>query len=95
MSIQLPKISCYSKNSSGGKTNMLEYGGITLYYSYQTIVAFRTVKTGLVVTQNYWATTTGKHLNWIDGGDKKSRLKADEFKAKLEAALTENGIKAN
>lgn len=98
MAIQLPKISSYGQYSSdnySGHTNVLEYGGIDLYYSYKTIVAFRTAKTGLVVIQNYWGPTTGKHLNWIDDGDKKSRLKQDEFKAKLEAALIENGIKAS
>ena len=32
-----------------------------------------------VVHQNDWSNTTGKHLNWIDGGDKSSRVSADEF----------------
>ena len=49
------------------------------YYSYKTLVAFRTCKTGLVVIKNYWSTTTGKHLNWIDGGDKKGRVNQEEF----------------
>ena len=38
--------------------------------------------TGLVVRENNWGPTTGKHLNAIDGGDKKARLSADAFEAK-------------
>lgn len=45
--------------------------GIILYYSYKTIIAFRTSQTGLIVRQNEWSTTTGKFLNQLDGGNKK------------------------
>ena len=31
------------------------------------------------VIQNLWSTTTGKHLNWIDGGSKKDRLTKEAF----------------
>lgn len=56
--------------------------GITLYYSYSTLVAFRGFVDGeynLFVIKNYWNNTTGKHLNAIDGGDKKTRLTENEF----------------
>ena len=39
--------------------------GITVYKSYQTIVAFYHPKTGLVCCENVWSQTTGKHLNQI------------------------------
>lgn len=33
------------------------------YFSYKTLVAFRTPKGGLICHKNDWGTTTGKHLN--------------------------------
>ena len=57
--------------------------GITLYYSYDTLVAFcgwiSKEKHGLIVIKNYWGSTTGKHLNWIDCGNHKNRLTENDF----------------
>jgi hypothetical protein len=33
----------------------------------------------LKVSENQWSVTTGRHLTWIDGGNKKARLKREEF----------------
>lgn len=43
-----------------------------LWFSYNTLVAFQTERSGLVVRQNDWGPTTGKHLNEIDGGPSKN-----------------------
>ena len=65
--------------------------GLTIYYRYNTCVAFRGFineeKRGLFVIKNYWNTTTGKHLNMIDGGDKASRLDEKEFEKLFRRAL--------
>lgn len=62
------------------------------YFSYKTLVAFYSNKTGrLYVRQNAWSSTTGKHLNWIDNGNKKERLLKEEF----ENALKEEGVLFN
>lgn len=54
--------------------------GREYHFSYQTLVAFRRRRDGkLVVRQNDWSTTTGKHLNALDGGDKKSRVDGEMF----------------
>jgi hypothetical protein len=54
-------------------------GPITVWFSYQTPVAFQ-VRGGLtVVRQNDWGPTTGKHLNAIDGGCKSSRVSGEAF----------------
>ena len=37
----------------------------------------------LKVSQNQWSKTTAKHLNWIDEGNKKDRLKPEEFEKLL------------
>lgn len=48
------------------------------YFSYKTLVAFRTIKTGLVCIENYWGPTTGKHLNAIQP-DKSKRVNQNTF----------------
>ena len=55
---------------------------VVYYKSYNTIVAFDGPK-GLVVCENCWGSTTGKHLNWISR-DKKSRLSSEQFDKELE-----------
>jgi len=77
----------YSNDNYGLNTMKVSVPGLTLYYSYETIVAFYTWDTGLVVCENVWSVTTGKHLNWIDGGDKKGRLPVEEFDKQLEETM--------
>jgi len=74
----------------GTNANRVTVNGIDLYYSYKTLVAFRSDKSGLVVHQNDWRQTTGGHLNAIDGGSteaRKARVDAKTF-AKLFAKAT-------
>lgn len=66
----------------------VEVGDLTLYFSYRTVIAFHTPDTGTVVRVNDWSTTTGKHLNSIDGGSadaKRARVEGSEFVARLNA----------
>lgn len=58
-----------------------------VYFRYKTPVAFSTPKTGLVVRVNDWSVTTGKHLNAIDGGNKKMRISGEQFEAMLAKAF--------
>jgi len=70
----------YSSDNYGAHTLCFtDSRGNDFYYSYKTLVAFRG-SNGLVVHQNRWGTTTGKHLNWIDGGQKDSRVDNETFK---------------
>ena len=89
---KLPKITSYGEYSSynhGVNSLMVEIGDLILYFSYQTVIAFRAPLNGLVVSENAWSTTTGKHLNWIDGGkeNKKERLPRVKFETKLYEVL--------
>ena len=70
-------------------SNMAEVqiGELTLWFSYKTCVAFMAPGTGRKVSENYWGSTTGKHINSIDGNNKKARLKSDEFEAELSSIL--------
>lgn len=84
----IPKISNYGNYSSdnyGAHTLQVEFDKFTLYYSYETIVAFADEK-GLVCSENVWGTTTGKHLNWINP-DKKGRVKYAIFETLLKEML--------
>ena len=62
-------------------------GELTLWFSYKTVIAAKAPGFGRIVSENYWSSTTGKHLNSIDGGNKNSRLKSDEFEAVLNDIL--------
>lgn len=90
---QLPSFSSYGDYSSGNYgINALVFTdaqGRDFYYSYRTLVAFRTPDAGLVVRENNWGPTTGKHLNWIDGGGGAAmrRLSSADFEAAVAEAL--------
>jgi hypothetical protein len=55
-----------------------EKPNLKVYYSYITPVALE-IDGVLKVSENQWSVTTGRHLTWIDGGNKKARLKREEF----------------
>jgi hypothetical protein len=85
--MNLPTV-CYYYRSDNANARQEDWGdkGITLYYSYKTIVAFRYAGK-LHVRENIWGPTTGKHLNAIDGGAKESRYKSEEFTRLLHEVL--------
>ncbi len=65
-------------------------GPLELWFSYETIIAFRDERQsqrGTRVIVNYWYATTGKHLNYIDHGNKAARLDHEDFALELKQAL--------
>ena len=60
-----------------------EKPNLKVYYSYITPVALE-IDGQLKVSENQWSITTARHLTWIDGGNKKARLKRDEFNQLLK-----------
>lgn len=84
----------YGEYSGNGRANAMqvEVGDLCLWFSYRTVVAFSAPGTGIVVRQNDWKGTTGKHLNWIDGGNKKSRLASQDFEKKLSEMLKKHNL---
>ena len=57
-------------------------------FSYRTPVGVnRYDGAGWLVRRNDWGPTTGKHLNWLDDGDKRSRVDGATFEAELAAIL--------
>lgn len=84
----IPSISSYGRYSSenyGVNTLRVGLPGITLYYSYTTVVAFSTQEK-FVVCDNVWSVTTGKHLNWINPCHE-DRVSYEIFTEQLENAL--------
>lgn len=75
----------YSSNNYGS-SRAVTIGELDLYFSYDTIIAFSAPSTGLVIRENDWSTTTGKHLNAIDP-DHKIRISGEDFEKQLDALL--------
>ena len=72
-------VSFRNENENSAKNfNSVSIGDIIFYFSYETCVGVY-IENRLYVHENVWGTTTGKHLNWLDGGNKKDRLNSDEF----------------
>ena len=75
-------------NKLGANFTCVDLGDLSVWFSYNTPIAFQSGTWGtLVVRENVWSTTTGKHLNAIDGGDKKAkarRVSSDEFNRALD-----------
>jgi len=60
-----------------------EKPNLRVFYSYSTPIALR-IDGNLKVSENCWSVTTARHLTWIDGGMKKSRLKREDFQKLLD-----------
>lgn len=76
----------YSSDNYGVHTLcFIDSMGNKYWYSYETLVAFR-INGEFHISENYWGTTTGKHLNWINK-DHSIREDHETFNANL-ARLT-------
>lgn len=86
--MELPSFHNYMGN---GRDTSLSFslGDVEIYFSYRTPVAFR-AEGKLVVRENNWGVTTGKHLNSIDGGSrarKEARVSGERFRELLAEVL--------
>jgi hypothetical protein len=75
----------HNTKSKNPNTNMVTVGDVQLYFSYETVIAFRYAGK-LYVSENIWSRTTGKHLSYIDS-DKSRRIKHDQFLRLLNNAM--------
>ena len=60
--------------------------GYQVFYSYNTAIGIND-NGKLILSENVWSTTTGRHLTWIDGGSKEakeSRIKYSDLLKILE-----------
>ncbi len=79
------------RNVNSPTQHEVSIGDIELYFSYETCVGFYAPGEGMVISENMWSTTTGKHLNYWQS-DKSMRVKHDVFKEKLEAVLAKISV---
>ena len=63
----------------------IDYKGLTLYFSYNTLVAYFGLK-GWTVCKNVWSNTTAKHLYKINA-NKTIRIEHNDFIKKAEKDL--------
>jgi len=77
----------YASSNYGVNTMAFRIGSLAIFFSYDTVVAFQEIGHTRKVRENIWKSTTGKHLNWLDDGDKKTRLSSDEFERQLNTVL--------
>lgn len=55
-------------------------------FSYQTAIGLYRTGHGWLVADNQWGPTTGKHLNYLDNGDRGNRVPVGEIAKLIEAA---------
>lgn len=81
----------YSSDNYGAHTMAFrDTSGDIFYFSYDTLVGFETQGQRHVI-KNYWGPTTGKHLNWIDGGSPRAKEKREDeetFNANYKACFS-------
>lgn len=65
----------------------VELGGLTIYFSYDTPIAFSN-NGAIIASENIWSKTTAKHLGEISS--KSSRVSHDVFTNKLREAINAN-----
>jgi hypothetical protein len=81
--------------SQNNNLTQVNVGTLTVWFSYETIVAFREYGEERVVSENIWSQTTGRHLNDVDGGGKYAkaeRLPWQEFNTQLADLLQRHDL---
>lgn len=63
---------------------------LTIYFSYETPIAFYD-NGKLIISENIWSSTTGKHLNDINR-DKSIRINNTEFNERFKMFLNSKGL---
>jgi len=76
---------------NGDNFKQVIIGNLEIWFSYKTPVAFR-YHGSMKISENLWGGTTGKHLNWLDGGNKEGRMPRREFEDALQIVLGEHNF---
>jgi hypothetical protein len=74
--------------SRDNQATCVEFGFVTVWFSYETPIAFQFEGQPRVVSQNVWSKTTGKHLSAIDGGNHKTRVDHAQFQKLWDLSVT-------
>lgn len=65
---------------------VVQVGSLSVWFSYKTPIAFQSGYGSIVVRENEWGPTTGKHLGYI-GVDAKNRIDGVTFERELAKVL--------
>ena len=87
--MSIPRTSTYCPNTTAKNAQRIDAGDVSVWYSYRTPVAVQVGDGPILVRKNEWGPTTGKHLNAIDGGDKKTRVSSSDFVKHLNTVCSE------
>ena len=82
MSASKIEVQDFMGNGQSNNTQVI-LPGLTLYFSYSTVIAFYTPDTGRIVSENIWSTTTGKHINNLKNGATRIKVNRAEFENML------------
>ena len=63
--------------------------GYQVFYSYNTAIGIND-NGKLILSENVWSTTTGRHLTWIDGGSKEAKESRIKYNDLLEIFKDKN-----
>lgn len=66
--------------------SVVTIGDLSVWFSYETPVAFRSGLDPIVVRENDWGPTTGKHINLVHV-DHSARIPGDEFIVRLNDVI--------
>ena len=77
----------YSSNNYGVNTLCFNDEIGQYWFSYETLVVF-SINGEFHIIKNYWSTTTGKHLNWINP-DKSIREDRETFNKNYERLMND------
>lgn len=92
----LPRISSYGRYKSGNygvHCMKVEVGRLTVWFSYETAIAFQVGDGPVYVSENDWGPTTGKHIRWVlRDSPRAAQLPRDEFEAAWGRALRNQGV---
>lgn len=85
-----PAVDRVSVDTSVSNLTIVHFGDLTLWFSYKTLVAFQRGDMRPMVRENDWGPTTGKHLNMIDGGKRRTsqRLAPQDFDEEFERVMS-------
>lgn len=62
--------------------NRVDSGKVSVWFSYETPIAFTNSRGETVIRKNVWGSTTGKHLNAVCS-DKSVRIDGESFENRL------------
>jgi hypothetical protein len=96
--MRMPDIECYGSyrcSNYGIHTLVVDFGVVRVWYSYTTPVAFKVQSGMLVVRENNWSRTTGRHLTMIDhnrGGRVSGEVFQSEWDRQVAPYFDEDGV---